>query len=196
MPAASPRRARHVAQTRARILQTAARRFAAAGIAGVRLDEIADAADVARGTLYNYFPTKDALVTAILRPVLEHAAAGVAGLAQLGPRRGVEALLALYLELWRRYPAELRCTARMEEQPLEELAPLHLAFLRGAIAVLERAARARLLRTGDAVLTARTLARVAVPLLELYEGEQPHTGLFLTAMRGLLLVESDRTKGV
>jgi AcrR family transcriptional regulator len=188
MAASSPRRARRAAETRARIVAAAARRFAAEGFARVHLDAIAEAADVARGTLYNYFPTKDALVHAVLEPTLACAAAGVRGLARRGPRRGVDALLALYRDLWRRFRSELRCTDRMQDQPLGALAPLHGAFLAGVLAVFERAARAGILRAGDAALAAHTLARVAVPLLELYEGDRPHPGIFDASVRGLLLV--------
>lgn len=185
-PRTSPRLARRRAETRERILRVAAARFAAQGVGEVRLDEIADEADVARGTLYNYFPTKEALVIAILKPVLELAERKVQGMADLGPRRGVDALLALFLELWRSHAEPLRVVHRIP-QPLGELAALHGSFLQGVLRVFERSARAGILRAKDGALAARIIGRVAIPLLELYDGHPRAEALFVESVRGLLL---------
>jgi AcrR family transcriptional regulator len=55
-------RERKKAQTRADIAATAARLFAEHRFSAVTMVEIARAADVAEQTVYNYFPTKEALV--------------------------------------------------------------------------------------------------------------------------------------
>ena len=185
-PRSSPRLARRREETRQRILRVAAGRFAAQGVDGVRLDEVADEADVARGTLYNYFPTKEALVSAILKPVLELAGRRVQGMAELGPRRGVDALLALFLELWRSHAAPLR-VVHQTPQPLGELTELHRSFLDGVLRVLERSARAGILRTRDGALAARIIGLIAIPLLELYDGQPRAEALFVESVHGLLL---------
>ncbi|QNE20003.1 TetR/AcrR family transcriptional regulator [Kribbella qitaiheensis] len=51
------------ARTRRHIAETAARLFAERGYEKVAVSEIARAAEVAEQTLYNYFPTKEQLVT-------------------------------------------------------------------------------------------------------------------------------------
>ena len=51
------------ARTRRLIADTAARLFAERGYEQVTVSEIARAAEVAEQTLYNYFPTKEQLVT-------------------------------------------------------------------------------------------------------------------------------------
>jgi AcrR family transcriptional regulator len=51
------------ARTRLHIAETAARLFAERGFEKVAVSEIARAAEVAEQTLYNYFPTKEQLVT-------------------------------------------------------------------------------------------------------------------------------------
>jgi AcrR family transcriptional regulator len=186
MVRSSPRLARRREETRARILHVAGRRFAAAGVDHVRLDEIADEADVARGTLYNYFPTKESLLCALLEPVLERATRAVRGLEALGPRRGVDALLALYLELWREYPDPLRVSHIVPQMP-GELADLHRTFLRGVLQIFERSARAGILRGGDATMAARIIARLAVPLLEVYAGHPQADVLFIQSFHALLL---------
>jgi AcrR family transcriptional regulator len=50
-----------------RILKAAERLFARKGFAGVAMEEVAGRAGLAVGTLYNYFPSKLALLLAILR---------------------------------------------------------------------------------------------------------------------------------
>lgn len=52
--------------TRARILESACDLFAARGIDAVTVDEIAVAADVGKGTVYNYFSAKEDIVVAFL----------------------------------------------------------------------------------------------------------------------------------
>lgn len=54
------------APARERILDTAYELFARRGIRDVGIDEIIDAAGVAKATLYRHFPSKDALVLAFL----------------------------------------------------------------------------------------------------------------------------------
>ncbi|MCU7722233.1 TetR/AcrR family transcriptional regulator [Actinoplanes sp. KI2] len=56
-------RDRKKARTRRLIAETAARLFAERGYEQVTVSEIARAAEVAEQTLYNYFPTKEQLVT-------------------------------------------------------------------------------------------------------------------------------------
>ena len=55
-------RARKKARTRALIAQTAARLFAEDGFENVAVSDVAQAAEVAEQTVYNYFPTKEQLV--------------------------------------------------------------------------------------------------------------------------------------
>lgn len=61
------RRERRRAETRARILQAALALFARQGFAATHVEQITEAADVGKGTFFNYFPTK------------EHVLAGFAG---------------------------------------------------------------------------------------------------------------------
>src|SRR5262245_22378768 len=77
----STRRARRTAapeavpQTRDVILDTAERLFAAHGVDGVALRDLARAMDLTAPSLYNHFPSKQALYDAVLerglRPILQ-----------------------------------------------------------------------------------------------------------------------------
>ena len=62
----SSRRARKKAESRERILAAAIRIFSERGIEEATVDEIASAADVGKGTIYNYFQTKEEIVVAFL----------------------------------------------------------------------------------------------------------------------------------
>lgn len=60
------RRERKKRETRARIVDAATRLFVAHGFDAPTVDDIAEAADVAKGTIYNYFDTKEALLFELL----------------------------------------------------------------------------------------------------------------------------------
>ena len=53
------------AATRERILETASKLFAAGGFEAATTRDIARGADIAVGTVFNYFPTKEAIVEAL-----------------------------------------------------------------------------------------------------------------------------------
>ena len=189
MPTEPTRIARRRAATRDRILDVAARRFAASGPDGVRLEEIADEADVARGTLYSHFPTKDGLVQEVLRPALQRAMDEARDLKDLGAVESVELLLRLYLELWRDHRDSIRLAYRMTPGSLGTLSGLHEEFLRTVWSSFTPAAELGLLRSGDPVLSARVLSRLAIPMLEILSGKPGGEALFVDSMRGLLLRE-------
>jgi AcrR family transcriptional regulator len=101
-PASKPRkrRLRKPRQARAKatvgaIVEAAARILAAEGWARFTTNRVAERAGVSIGSLYEYFPNKQALVDAILEGHLARGEAIVAErLAALGEDRDVEALLA------------------------------------------------------------------------------------------------------
>lgn len=59
-------REQNKARIRGAILKAARSKFALTGINDARMDEIADAAGVSRATLYNYFPSRSDIVTALV----------------------------------------------------------------------------------------------------------------------------------
>lgn len=63
---ATSRRERNKLRTRANILSAARSCFSRAGIGATTMDAIAERADVARGTLFNYFPSKAEIVSALV----------------------------------------------------------------------------------------------------------------------------------
>lgn len=69
-PAAGGRVRRRQARTRAALLAAARTLFAARGVEPTTVAEIAGAADIAVGSFYNYFATKDELLAALLEQAL------------------------------------------------------------------------------------------------------------------------------
>ncbi|TYP83706.1 TetR family transcriptional regulator [Blastococcus xanthinilyticus] len=76
-------------RTRAGLLAGAARAFAADGVRGSTMQSVAAAAGVAKGTLYNYFRTKDDVVGALVAAELDRLGELAAG------RTLADALVAL-----------------------------------------------------------------------------------------------------
>jgi len=73
LPRSSPttRRERKKLETRARVLGEARRLLAAHGYFATSVEQIAEAADVAPATVFNYFPAKDALVAELASEVFD-----------------------------------------------------------------------------------------------------------------------------
>lgn len=78
-PRKSPRQERS-RRTVERILDAAARIFHEQGYAGATTNDIADEAEVSVGSLYQYFPNKDALLVALTKRHIESATTGLADL--------------------------------------------------------------------------------------------------------------------
>jgi AcrR family transcriptional regulator len=65
----SSRRQRKKAAVRARIMAAAIKLFSRHGIDEVTVDQIAEAADTGKGTIYNYFAAKEDIVLAFMADV-------------------------------------------------------------------------------------------------------------------------------
>lgn len=65
------RRERKKLETRTAILQAAGDLFQSQGIDNTPIDDIAQAADVSRGTLFNYFPNKEALLNELAQEEMQ-----------------------------------------------------------------------------------------------------------------------------
>jgi AcrR family transcriptional regulator len=61
-----PLRPRKKAAARAKIIATAVELFSRHGLPGVTVEHIADVADIGKGTIYNYFATKEDIVVAFM----------------------------------------------------------------------------------------------------------------------------------
>jgi AcrR family transcriptional regulator len=64
-PAALGRRERRAAETRLRLFRSALRLFAERGFPKVTIEDITEAADVGKGTFFNYFESKDHVLSVV-----------------------------------------------------------------------------------------------------------------------------------
>ena len=93
----APRLARRKIATRERIVREAFALFAHQGFASTTVEAIVTRADVAKGTFFNYFPRKEALITDLFERRLRSAVANATDLIGIGiPVR--DKLLDLYSE--------------------------------------------------------------------------------------------------
>jgi AcrR family transcriptional regulator len=107
--------------TRRRILDVAARLFRTVGYEATTTRDIALAAEIAAGTLFNYFPTKEAIVAALAEAALHGARAEQDKIAAAGLEEALFALVAA--ELRRLKPHRKYLTALFETS----LSPLTVA---------------------------------------------------------------------
>jgi AcrR family transcriptional regulator len=61
------RRERHRTETQERIIRSALRLFSERGIAATTIEDITNAADVGKGTFFNYFPSKEHIISRLCR---------------------------------------------------------------------------------------------------------------------------------
>jgi AcrR family transcriptional regulator len=124
-------RAEQKQDTRARILETACALFARQGITATPTLEVADAAEVAHGTVFLHFPTRDALVTAVVEEYAGRIAWRIHRLAPQEPAlRGVlEAHLASLSE-----QEEFYARLVMEGPLLPSYARTRLIIIQSAVA--------------------------------------------------------------
>jgi AcrR family transcriptional regulator len=69
--ARTSKESKHLA--RQKLIETAARHFAEHGVGGARVDAISNDAGFAKGTLYNYFPSKNDLFAAVIEEACHQA---------------------------------------------------------------------------------------------------------------------------
>lgn len=93
------RRQREAQQRRQEILQAAGRLFFRQGFERTTMPQIAEAAELAPGTLYLYFPSKDALYIELLCEGYDQLLAAMADAtaAQAQPRQAAEALVNAFI---------------------------------------------------------------------------------------------------
>ncbi|MBX9625333.1 MAG: TetR/AcrR family transcriptional regulator [Gemmataceae bacterium] len=95
------------ARRRAQILDTAAKVFAGFGFAGTQVQVIADRLGVGNGTVYRYFPTKEALFLAAVEHGLAELTAEMDAVVDdpvADPVEQVRRAVRAYLEFFRRRP--------------------------------------------------------------------------------------------
>lgn len=168
------------------MLVEAARLFGEVGIDGVTLTDVADAADISRGTLYSHFGSKEELVHATFEPMLTYVADRSYKLSHLPPAEAIEGILRTHLTIWREFPGALSVAHQVRGTTMVEHEPARHAYPGAAMTVFQRAADEGLLRVEPA-LAIKLLNTIAVPFLELCQEAPEPEELFVESMLRLLL---------
>ena len=166
--AARPVNQKRRTERRREIMLAAAEVFRAKGFHGASMEELCAAADMSPGTLYNYFPGKDAIIKALVEAELEHYAAVVRRL--MGSPQALEQLLSGDTDALQEamdpheYYVGAECWLEMMRNPsLGELALKGDVKLRKSVAKAIRAAQRQDIL--DAALAPQATVNVLVALL-------------------------------
>jgi AcrR family transcriptional regulator len=124
------------AVTRARLLKAAADAFAAHGVSDANINEISLAAGLAKGTVYNYFPSKEALFHAVIEQACARVVADVRPAPGSTTREKLVAFLDADIAWVRKNEASAQCFVREMTRFDPSLYPQRLAALAPSAAVL------------------------------------------------------------
>ena len=148
--------ARDAARTQAAILAAATEEFARFGLAGARVDRIAERAEANKRMLYYYFGDKEALFLAVLERAYEHIRSEeqTLRLTDLPPREGVAKLIAF---TWNYFLAHPEFMTLLNSENLHQarhlkrsrkIQAMHSPLIATLSEVLERGARSGEFREG------------------------------------------------
>jgi AcrR family transcriptional regulator len=155
----------------------------------VSLENIADRADVARGTIYNLYEKKDALLYDIVSPLMRKIASLARELADRG-QPTLDGLTGIFADAWAEDRGALGLMLRLRGEEMKALEEDHRRVIKAFVAAFSSLAEAGRLRPEGPEEATRLLFRVAVPALEALDPRGgPGRVPFLDGMRGLFLAE-------
>jgi AcrR family transcriptional regulator len=174
-------------RTRERILAESARQFLEKGFENASVENIVEAAEIARSSFYRFFSNRDEVLASISRPVFERGLAEMTRIATRPPRRIMPGLFDMYLTLWHAGPDALRVATRMSGRYFRLFEDVHQGFRKSLTTLVRRVEATGLLLNGSGDNSARLIARTAVPILEVYRDDARIETLFHQTMSGLLM---------
>ena len=174
-------------QTRRCLLEQSAELFIARGFENVSVEDILSATGIARSSFYRFFPNREALLADIVRPVFERGLVELKSIPDASPRQIMVGIFEVYLSLWERNADALRVATRVGGVYFSLFEDVHGEFRRELVKLVRRVQPAEILLNGDADFSARLIARVAIPILEVFSKNADHRKLFTAAMEGLLI---------
>ncbi len=188
----SPKVRQRQSRTRERILTESAALFIDKGFENVSVEEIIEAADIARSSFYRFFSNREDVLSQIIRPVFEQGIEEMATIRCGQPQETMTGLFNAYLRIWRRSPNALRLSTRGGGVHFALFKDLHSIYRAEILRVLATVAATGALLNDDADASGRLIARIAVPILEVYATHPRQEVMFHLTMRGLLLKPEHR----
>jgi AcrR family transcriptional regulator len=169
------------------LLRESAALFVSRGFENVSVEDILASTGIARSSFYRFFSNREDVLANIVRPVFQR---GLTALTAVPAHPGnviITGILQAYLQLWRRSPNALRLSTRVGGVHFSLFKDVHDDFRRRLEELVRLASRDNILRNNNPDYSARLIARVAVPTLEVYSGDPNREQLFMQSMKGLLL---------
>ena len=172
---------------RDKLLEVGAKLFVESGIAGVSVAQLVAKAGVSRATFYGFFANKNELAAAILLPIFDSGIEALANLDKLPPRKAAEALIGVYLHLWKEHRNALLLTVHFDGAIFPYIRTRHDAFNLELQKVLQVVESGELLRNNSATLTLDVFGKTAIPLLRIYKDHAELENVFRESMLGLII---------
>lgn len=180
-----PAKVRDSAATRQRILESAIREFSAHGMAGARVDRVAEAADCNKAMIYRYFGSKDGLFDAVFDAIVVATVDAVPFDVEDLPKYAAD-----LFEQHRRMPEILRIATwdRLERDGAGHRLPTVVSATEAKLEMIRSAQAAGVLTTAHApeVLLRIVLALSQPPLSALEADQGADTGYIADAVRAAL----------
>ncbi len=174
-------------ENRDKLLDAGAKLFVERGIATVSVEQLVEKAGVSRATFYGFFANKNELAAAILLPVFDSGTRALANLDSLPPRNAAEALINVYLRLWKEHRNALLLTGNFDGAVFPYIRNQHDAFNSELRKILQVIESGKLLRNNSADLTLAVLAKTAIPLLHIYKDREELESAYRESMLGLII---------
>ncbi|GIX42476.1 MAG: hypothetical protein KatS3mg129_2209 [Leptospiraceae bacterium] len=173
------------------ILEIATKRFALEGPENVRLEEVADEADISRATLYSHFPSKDAIIYEIIRPVLEELIEEYEKLLKeidkLKSEQVFNQLVEIYINLWNNHELALLLAQKVLDMEPGELKPLYDRMLELKLKILSKFEKEKKLKLPKEIAF-QVMLNTLIPMLRFIVPHKDGKKLFKSSLKGLLLL--------
>lgn len=181
----SPRIARRREKTRGAILLESSRLFSSLGIEATRFEDIANAADVARGTLYSFFKNKESLIDELILNIQQKLIAGIESIKTIEPSSRMDALFNIYLDLWESNPDALLILDQTRQKlklKHKEYASLLKTKMEEIFSSMENHLRSR-----DSKLSMELFSSTSVRSLKIFSVKKDYRDMFKEHFKALLL---------
>jgi AcrR family transcriptional regulator len=183
----SPKIRKRQGRTRQRILDESARKFIEKGFENVSVEDIIDAAEIARSSFYRFFANREQVLASIIRPVFEQGLDELDAIKIDDPFETMASLLNTWFKLWQTNADALRVSTRIGGIYFYLFEDEHRAFREKVAEMLHAIEPSGIFLNDSADSTARLLARTVVPVLEVYSDQPDFENLYRKTMTGFLL---------
>lgn len=190
--ALSPKIRRRQGRTRQRILDVSAQKFVEHGFENVSVEDIIEAAEIARSSFYRFFSNREEVLASIIRPVFEHGMTELEAIDTGDPAATMTGIFDTFLRLWHSNPDALRVSTRVGGVHFYLFEDVHRLFREKIAALLDAIEPTGIFLNDNADKTGRLIARTVVSVMEVYGDDPNFDTLFHKTMTGFLLKAEEK----